>query len=124
MIGVTAFTREWWSSSFETAVLLAPCSHPHVNRHSTMADEKLPLTLHSGSGLAQIGSQGGRILAEMVNGALVLSRTTGSSAALMRRFRIGEHELCEPDYQQILVWAKALELVAETVIERLLKDNG
>jgi len=68
-----------------------------------MADEKLPLTLHSGSGLVQIGPQGGRILEEMVNSALVLSRATGSSTTLMRRFRIGEHELCEPDYQQILL---------------------
>jgi Leucine-rich repeat (LRR) protein len=87
-----------------------------------MSDEKLPLTLHSGSGLVQIGPLGGRILAEMVNGALVLSRATGSSAALMRRFRIGEHELCEPDYQQILLWAKALDLEPETVIESLLAD--
>jgi hypothetical protein len=60
----------------------------------------------------------------MVNGALVLSRTTGSSAALMRRFRIGEHELCEPDYQQILLWAKSLELEPETVIERLPKERN
>lgn len=88
-----------------------------------MADEKLPLTLHSGSGLVQIGPQGGRILAEMVNGALALSRTAESSGALTRRFRIGAHELCEPDYQQILLWTKALELEPETVIERLLADQ-
>jgi Leucine-rich repeat (LRR) protein len=85
-----------------------------------MSDEKLPLTLHSGSALVQIGPQGGRILAEMVNGALVLSRATGSSAALMRRFRIGTHELCEPDYQQILLWANSLKLEPKMVIERLL----
>jgi hypothetical protein len=35
-----------------------------------MADEKLPLILHPGSGLVQVGPQGGRILAEMVDGAL------------------------------------------------------
>jgi hypothetical protein len=111
-------------SSFETAVLLAACSHPHVNRHSIMADEKLPLTLHSGSGLVQIGSQGGRILAEMVSGALALSQSKEARAALNQRFRIGAHELCEPDYQQILLWAAALELEPATVIERLLKEHA
>jgi hypothetical protein len=35
-----------------------------------MADEKLPLILHPGSGLVQVGPLGGRILAEMVDGAL------------------------------------------------------
>ncbi len=86
-----------------------------------MANDQLTLIPHSGSSLSQIGPRGGQILAEMVNGALALSRGTGSDTRLTRRFRIGDHELCEPDYQQILLWAKAMEMVPETVIERLLK---
>lgn len=35
-------------------------------------------------------------------------------------FNIGEHQFCEPDYRQILLWAEALELEPLTVIERLL----
>jgi hypothetical protein len=87
-----------------------------------MAADKLTLIPHSGSSLSQIRPRGGQILAEMVNGALALSRVNGSDTRLARRFRIGDHELCEPDYQQILLWAKALELEPVTVFERLLKE--
>jgi len=42
------------------------------------------------------------------------------------RFRIGEYEWCEPDYRQILIWAKTLRLEPEEVIQRLQdgKDDG
>src|SRR5687767_5001940 len=36
------------------------------------------------------------------------------------QFRIGHHELCEPDYRQILRWAEALERPPLAVIQRLL----
>ncbi len=39
-----------------------------------MSDEKRPLILHSGSGLALVRPQGGRIVAEMVSGALANAR--------------------------------------------------
>jgi|GEM_PF-2363813 len=84
-----------------------------------MPEDKLPIIPHSGSGLVQTGSQGGRIVAEMVSGALALSR---NNAALAPRFTIGEHVFCEPDYQQILLWEKALELRPEEVVERLLTE--
>jgi hypothetical protein len=118
-----------------------------------MPDEKLPLILHPSSGLARVGLQGGRIVAEMVDGALALSRaakkakkpsieqlsalaaahlakmaqTQPTAAATVKPtvpillFKIGEHEFYESDYRQILLWAGALEMEAETVIERLLK---
>jgi hypothetical protein len=85
-----------------------------------MPNENLPLIVHSGSGLARVGPQGGRIVAEMVSGALALSREAEAiSAGLVPRFKIGEHVFCEPDYQQVLLWAKALKLTPETVIDRL-----
>lgn len=40
------------------------------------------------------------------------------------RFRIGEYEWREPDYRQILMWAEALHLEPEKVIERLLTEPG
>jgi hypothetical protein len=86
-----------------------------------MPDEKLPLIFHPGSGLALVKPQGGRILEEMVSGVLALSRTAeGANPALIPRFKIGGQELCEPDYLQVLLWAKALQLEPETVIERML----
>ena len=84
-----------------------------------MSDENHSLIFHSGSGLARVGSHGGRIMTEMVSGALALSRVAQTEAALVPRFRIGEHVFCEPDYQQILLWAKKLNLEPESVIQRL-----
>ena len=43
---------------------------------------------------------------------------------LRMRFKIGAYEWCEPDYQQIIAWAKALTLDPEIVIERLLDDRS
>ena len=56
------------------------------------------------------------ILSTMVSDALVLVRESSLTAA---RFRIGNHDLREPDYRQIQLWANALELDAEEVIRRL-----
>lgn len=39
-----------------------------------------------------------------------------------RKTHIGDYEWCEPDYRQILMWAEALHLQPETVIERLLTE--
>ncbi|MEQ1935122.1 MAG: hypothetical protein ABL962_14780 [Fimbriimonadaceae bacterium] len=47
-----------------------------------MPDEKLPLILHPGSGLATAGPQSERILSEMVTEALALSRSEETGAAL------------------------------------------
>jgi len=67
---------------------------------------------------AQPGAK--RILSDIVADALALAdkKPTAPAAA---KFRIGQYEWCEPDYRQILVWAKACSLRPEEVIERLLK---
>jgi hypothetical protein len=88
-----------------------------------MPEEKLPLILHPGSDLALARPQGGRVVAEMVSEALALSRAGQTSAKMVQRFRIGAHVFCEPDYQQILLWAKALEIEPLMVIERLLTER-
>jgi hypothetical protein len=35
------------------------------------------------------------------------------------RFRVGGYEFREPDYKQISIWAKALEIDQETLVTRL-----
>ena len=72
------------------------------------------------SALEKAESGAKRILSGMVADALALAdkKRTAPAAA---KFRIGEYQWCEPDYRQILIWAKALRLRPEEVIERLLK---
>ena len=86
---------------------------------SDMPDDNLPIVPNAGSGLAQTGPQGGRIVTEMVNGALALRR---NNAALVPRCSIGEHVFCEPDYRQIILWADALRMQPETVLETILRE--
>ena len=86
-----------------------------------MPNEETTITLKPEGGLAFVGHQKGRILGEMTGDLLVLSRTAISDrTVLLPHFKIGKHEFCDPDYQQILLWAKTLNIDAETVIERLL----
>lgn len=116
-------------------------------------EDKQSLIIHPGSGLAHAGPQGRRIVAEMMNEALTLSReakndktpsmeqltglaaahlakqaaakaaslTPAQPAVLVPRYRIGEHEFCEPDYRQILEWASAMKMEPGVVVWRLLE---
>lgn len=87
-----------------------------------MPEEEQPLILHPGRALALVGPQGGRIVSEMVTGALALSRAAQTaSMALVPRFKIGEHEFCEPDYRQILLWADSLGMNPAAVLEKLIE---
>lgn len=87
-----------------------------------MADEKSRalIPLPSG-GLANIGSSPKSILAGMVSDALALVRAREKPLA-GKRFCIGEYEFRDPDYRQILIWAKALEVEPEDFISRLEED--
>jgi hypothetical protein len=88
-----------------------------------MPDEKPRLILHPGADLALGKPQSGRIVTEMVGDALALSRAiVNASESLAPRYKIGEHVFCEPDYRQILIWSRALELEPSKVVERLLQD--
>lgn len=60
----------------------------------------------------------------MVEETLALGRE--EAATQTAKFRIGEFELCEPDYRQVLIWAKVLNGTPEQVIQGLLypwKEN-
>lgn len=64
-----------------------------------------------------------RILSGMVADTLALASKERAETPAAR-FRIGEFKWCEPDYRQILIWAEALHLEPEKVIERLLTEPG
>jgi Leucine-rich repeat (LRR) protein len=70
------------------------------------------------TGLMCIPDGGSPALAEMVSRSLVNIQT---SKALEILHRIGEHELCGPDYQLVCAWADELSLPPEIVLERLLE---
>src|SRR5206468_7862361 len=53
---------------------------------------------------------------------LIVTGVQTCALPISGRFRVGEYEWCEPDYRQILLWAKALELNADEVMKRL--PNG
>ena len=62
-----------------------------------------------------------RVLSSMVADALSLAAKE-KTAVPSRKFRIGEYEWREPDYRQILLWAKALGLEPQEVIRELLTE--
>lgn len=73
----------------------------------------------SGNGIAETGPRS--IVASMVTDALARaqSQTKAHAAA---RFRIGEYEFCDPDYRQILIWARALGNEPERIVSILSKS--
>ena len=87
-----------------------------------MADkERNALIPLPSGGLENIGSGPKSILSGMVSDALALVRVREKSLAAAR-FRIGEYEFRDPDYRQILIWAKALGIEPEDFINRLQDD--
>jgi hypothetical protein len=60
-----------------------------------------------------------RILSGMVADALALRK---DASTLAKNFRIGDYEWCEPDYRQIIFWAKSLNLNPSEMVRRL--QNG
>ncbi len=53
-----------------------------------------------------------RILTGMVSDALAVAKSLERALATAR-FRIGDHEFCDPDYRQILIWAASLGVTPE-----------
>lgn len=75
----------------------------------------------SGS-IEKIGPGPRGILTRMVSDTLALARSRSTQVA-PARFKIGKYEFCDPDYRQILLWAKALKLKPLTVIQRLERSS-
>lgn len=72
----------------------------------------------SSSALEKIGPGPKGILTRMVSDALAVARSK-EKALTVARFRIGNYEFCEPDYRQIMLWGKALELDPQDVVQLL-----
>ena len=76
------------------------------------------LIIRPSSAVERIGSGPRGILTRMVSDALAVARSQ-DKALTVARFRIGDFKFRDPDYRQILLWAKALKLKPETVVRRL-----
>jgi hypothetical protein len=71
-----------------------------------------------GGSLSEVPIKSSRPLDEMVERSLVSIRT---SKHLSTMHRIGEHELCDPDYRLVCAWAEQTGKSNEEVLEELLK---
>ena len=80
------------------------------------------LTLRLSSSLEKLGARPKAILDVMVSDALTLVQSQERVLAAAR-FCIGDYEFCDPDYRQILIWAKALRLEPDEVVKRLLRTE-
>jgi hypothetical protein len=75
------------------------------------------LIVRSGGALAKLPDGGTHALAEIINRSLVHIQT---SKALAVRHRIGEHDLCGPDYRLVCAFAEDVGMTPEEVLRRLL----
>jgi len=86
-----------------------------------MSGDKLPIIPRSDQNITTARPPVGRIVDEMVNGFLSLSRLNRDVHDVqLERFMIGKHEFCEPDYRQVLLWAQDMRLEPSLLVERLL----
>ena len=69
------------------------------------------------SGLAGLPVGGSPALSEIINRSLIHIQT---NKVLAVRHRIGELQLCDPDYRLVCSWAEELRLTQEDVLERLM----
>jgi len=69
------------------------------------------------SELTKLSTNGSPALKEIISRSLIHIQT---SKALSVRHKVGEHELCGPDYQLVCVWAEELRLTSEEVLYRLM----
>ncbi len=92
--------------------------HPSKKERLMADKENTALIPIQPGALLKLGTGPKNILSVMVSDALALAREREKSLAAAR-FRIGDYEFRNPDYRQILIWAKALELEPEVFIDKL-----
>ena len=92
---------------------------PPEPSQSPTPTEESGLRIQREAGLAKLPNEGSPALSEIISRSLVHIQT---SRALGIRQRIGEHELCGPDYRLVCTWAEELRLTPEVVLKRLLKE--
>ncbi len=84
-------------------------------------EDRSLISLPDGS-LANTTAGAKRIMSAMVEQTLAVARQEQAGIQSARR-KIGEYEWREPDYRQILIWAKTLAVEPEEVIRRLLASD-
>jgi hypothetical protein len=86
-----------------------------------MADKENTALIPLPAGALQnLGTGPQNILSVMVSDALALARQREQEKSLVAaRYRLGNFEFRDPDYRQILIWAKALELEPEEFVDQL-----
>jgi hypothetical protein len=88
-----------------------------------MADgEQNALVVQGQRSLAEVGAGPRSILSSVVSDALAVARSREKALAAAR-FRIGNYGFREPDYSQLLIWAKALEIEPEALVQQLEKTS-
>jgi hypothetical protein len=83
-------------------------------------DERKALIVQGPRSLAEVGAGARKILSSVVSDALTVA-SSREKALTPTRFRIGNYEFREPDYGQILLWAKTLEIDPEVLVQTLEK---
>src|SRR5665213_3472257 len=81
-------------------------------------EEHKALVVRPSAAVGRASAGAGSVLSRIVSDALALARPRATSLA-SARFRIGNYEFREADYQQILLWAEALKFDPITVVGRL-----
>ena len=81
-------------------------------------NEPKALVVQRSSSLAEVGAGARSILSSVVSDALTVARSREKAIAAAR-FQIGRYDFREPDYCQILIWAKALEIDPEALVQQL-----
>jgi len=85
-------------------------------------NEKYALVTSPSRAIEKIAPGVKRILSSMVADTLAAAKR-GQSVLAEARFRIGDYEWREPDYCQILLWAKAMVMEPLEVIQQLVAIN-
>ena len=80
-------------------------------------DEGKALVIRGSRSLAEVGAGARSILSGVVSDALTVARAREAELATAR-FRVGGYEFREPDYRQILIWAKALEIDPRDLVKQ------
>ena len=67
--------------------------------------------------IKKLSPAGKQIITGMINESLDIARSK-TEVLIEKRYKIGEHELCEPDYLQILEWARVADMDPEDFLNQ------
>jgi hypothetical protein len=96
------------------------CERGRPRTPSMAEEEHKALVVRPSTAVGRVSTGAESVLSRVVSDALILARSHSPASA---RFRVGSYEFREADYQQILLWAKALENTPEKIIEALEKTS-